>query len=249
MKNIIITPTRNRPQQLNLVIDCINCQTVKPDFWMIVDDGEYPVDKTILDKIIIPYHYKHYRMIYNPSTAYNSAVCLQECGIADNYIFIDDDDYYPPTYIEHIISLLDKEQDNTMVGSGRWTDYRLSTGYYRVKLKTPQDDCMTQWHSSAIKGEELKKAMIQVLMNCPYDRYNDVPCFKALFRSGIFPCHYYDFGKYECISLKDYGVGTGGAILAHYSNDGLICDDDFSFFKSHLGNDWKRYEKYLGRLR
>ena len=252
MKVSIITPTRNRPQQLSLVIDCINNQTIKPNFWIIVDDGQNPIDQSILNKITIPYRYINYKSVYNPSTGYNSYLCFKECPISDNYVFIDDDDYYPPVYIENIVSVLQSmSETNIMIGNSRWIDYRLSTGYYRERIKyPPKDDCMSEWHSSAIKGEVLKQRMMEVLLNNPTTKYNDIVCFKALFNNNIFPCKLFDFKEWGAFSLKDYGCGTHGAISAHYSNNELIPDDNnFSFFKAYLDNDWKRYEKYLGRLR
>ena len=247
----IITPTKNRQEQLNLVIDCINNQTKKPDEWIIVDDGDCAIDKSILDKISIPYIYTHYKSRLKTSTSLNSAKCL-EFSVGDKIIFIDDDDYYPPTYIENFEKLL--VNDNEMIGNSRWIDYRLSTGFYRIRLKSEEQlksgDVMCEWHGSGIMGKELKKRMIDVLKANPSERYNDCLCYEKIFKNKEYNCVPVDFGEWSAISLKDYRVGNPGTIEAHRTNNGLIKDDEsYSFFKKCLKDDWVKYEKYLGSLR
>lgn len=251
MSIALITPTRSRAEQLSLVIDCVNNQTLLPDEWVIVDDGNSPVNESILKKIKIPYKYIHYNSGLSTSTSLNSAKAL-ELAHADKYIFFDDDDYYPPRYVEEFDKLLIVGH-NEMIGNMRWIDYRLSTGYYRIRLKTEKHieigDTLSEWHGSGIVGEELKQEMIKVLKEHPKERYNDCLCFRHIFSKGKYPCITIDFGDWGAISLKDYGVGNRGLIQSHFSNDGMLRDDNYEFFKTHLGNDWKRYEKYLGRLR
>lgn len=251
MNIAVITPTRHREEQLSLVIDCMNNQTVKPDMWVIADDGEKPVSEDTLKKISVPYKYIHYNSCLSTSTSMNSAKCL-ESVTAKRYIFFDDDDYYPPQYIENFCKILVNE--NEMVGNLRWTDYRLSTGYYRERMKTDEQlkngDTMSEWHGSGIMGEELKKEMISVLRRYPSERYNDCLCFEHIFKPKKYICRVEDFGGWSAISMKDYGTGFPGAIEPHRSNNGLTRDDDnFSFFKEKLGKDWVRYKKFLGRLR
>lgn len=72
----IITPTRNRPEQLSLVIECINNQTVKPDKWVIIDDGPQPLPKELLQKSAVPIEYVWYKQFLPVSIVYNSAQAL-----------------------------------------------------------------------------------------------------------------------------------------------------------------------------
>ena len=247
----VITPTKDRPEQLSLVIDCMNNQTLKPDMWVIVDDGREPIPSVILNKINVPYKYIHYKSEWRISTCLNSAKCF-EAVEAKKYIFFDDDDYYPSTYIENFSKLLVKE--NEMLSNIRTTDYRLSTAYYRVRFKTEEQlrigDLVCQWHDSAIMGEALKEEMIKALRSSVNYGYNDVTCWRKIFQPKKYLCSLTDFGEWSSIGLKDYGVGNPGTIKEHRHNVDMIPDDDnYSFFKSKLGEDWKKYEKYLGRLR
>lgn len=109
----IITPTRNRPEQLSLVIDRINAQTIKPSLWVIADDSDQPLPDSLLYKSQVPIKYLHEPRKYNKSTQYNTARALQAAD-TEKVIFIDDDDYYPPQYIEKFLQKL--YNDNTLVG-------------------------------------------------------------------------------------------------------------------------------------
>lgn len=249
-KVVLVTPTKDRPEQLSLTIDCINDQSLVADEWVIVDDGAKPVPKFILDKIQIPHKYIHWTSGQRISCCANSAKMLEEAH-SDKYVIIEDDDYYPCCYLENICSLLTGKED--LVGNLRRFDYRLSTGYYRISLKLPElmvpGEPLWEWHHVAFCGEGLKQDMISALLTSN-TVYPDCACYRSLFHNGPYKKHAEDFGDWSCLSLKDYGVGTGGVVGYHRSNNLLTRDDDnFSFFKNYLGEDWKRYEKYLGRLR
>lgn len=224
---------------------------MKPDKWIIIDDGPQPLPKELLQKSAVPIEYGWYKQFLPASTPFNSAQALARVS-TQKCIFIDDDDYYPPTYIEALSQKLDNKE-NTLVAEEKWIDYRLSTGYYRIRhlhTESYRPGCtFFEWHSAGITGKELREYMQKVLLANPNGRYNDRTCYENIFLKGIFSFLTVDFGKDSCISLKDYGTGNPGAIKTHFSNDGMTEDKDFKFFKEHLGEDWHRYEKYLGRLK
>lgn len=247
----IITPTRDRPQQLQLVIDCINNQTVKPDKWVIVDDGPQPLSDQFLGKITVPLEYIWYEKICNKSVTQNSLRALQKVS-TNKCIVIQDDDYYPRTYIQHMSQLLQGKQ-NALVGQLKWHIYRLSTGYYTIKdgvRKKPGCGTAFQWHAVGFIGEQIRRLIISAFTAvrggwCPPDLLTQRIVDMKHFQQNIV-----DMKQHAAISLKDYGVGTPGVVSIHRSDAGLIRDsDDFSVFKSWLGSDWVKYQKYLGRLR
>lgn len=244
MEIALITPTRDRKDQLSLVIDCINNQTLDADMWVIADDGPEPVPQEIIDKIRLPHKYIHYRSGLSKSGSGNFAKAL-EAVTAKKYLKIDDDDYYPPTYVEHFSSLLTEE--NSVVGDKRWTDYRLSTGYYRERIVT---DDRPEGNKSGFTGEKLKADIVSWLNNNKTNCFEDIGLHGGVYKPKHYPVKMYDFGEHSNVALKDYGVGSKGQISQHFSNSDMKPDDDsFSYFKKRLGADWVRYERYLGRLR
>lgn len=105
MSIALLTASRDRADKLRLVLDCVNNQTLKPDIWVIVDDSKQALPEGFFDKLTIPYKYIHQNQTLPSSTAWNTALALDSVK-ADIYVMIDDDDYYPPTYIENAISFL-----------------------------------------------------------------------------------------------------------------------------------------------
>lgn len=243
----IVTPTRNRPEQLSVVIDRINAQTIKPVRWIIADDSDKVMSDNILAKSSIPIKYLYENKKYPKSTQYNTARALAAAQ-TDIIIFIDDDDYYPPQYIEKFLPRLYNE--NTLVGHQNWIDYRLSTCYYRIRHlhnESYAPGCtFFQWHGAGINGCDLKEAMTKVLFKFPNGLYNDRVCYQQLFLKGIYSFRTEDFGMDSCVSLKDYRVGNPGAITTHRSNDTMQPDVNLKFLKKMLGEDIRHYEKYIG---
>ena len=168
-------------------------------------------------------------------------------------IIVQDDDYYPPSYIQFLSNELQGKQ-NTLVANQKWIDYRLSTGSYRIRHLHTQEyrpGCtFFQWHSAGMTGQELRSAIVSLLLSKPDTVFPDCVCYKQLFMKGIYSFLTKDFNYSSCISLKDYGVGTKGVIQTHSSDNTLTRDTaDYDFFKECLKDDWKRYQKYLGWAR
>ena len=251
MKTSLVTPTHNRPEQLSLVVDCINRQTVLPDEWVIADSSGEPLPKEIESKSVVPITFISDKPDRMPSVCFNfsNAFCA---ATGDVCISIKDDDYYPPGYVETMCSLLVK--DNMLACESRNTDYRLSTGYYFIKYTTDSHRspgcCLFPMHSMAIRGQQFKGELSELLCKNASYSWPDLLCCRHFIDNNKYPHVIKDFGVNSTVSLKDYGIGLAGLCASHRNNNGMQKDDDnFSMFKKLLGEDWKRYEKYLGRLR
>ena len=103
----VITPTYNRRKFIPYIIECYKSQTYPKDKmeWIIYDDGSDPV-KDIFDNELstIP----NLRYIYE-SEKQNIGVKrnrLNKEAKGDIIIAMDDDDYYPPERVSHVVNLL-----------------------------------------------------------------------------------------------------------------------------------------------
>lgn len=239
MKVVCITPTRNRIEQLRLVKVCLENQTRKPDEWIIGDDSDIALSQSFLEASF-PVTNVHCDHLYDMSICYNAANALQRAS-GDVYIIIQDDDYYPKTYIENILNY--NLKPDCMIGNCHWIDYRLSTQHYRVQYYAPHR--MPEFHQTVFVGENIKNAATIILANNPGFKAPDHAVFGYCSHLR-FPYFGYDFAQHTAISLKDYGVGTPGVVPRHRSDKGLTSDPDGSKFKQLLGDDWIRYQKYLG---
>jgi glycosyltransferase involved in cell wall biosynthesis len=121
-----ITPTGDRPIAFHLLRRWMSNQTVKPDQWIIIDDGKDPMKLENLQ----PYE-QYIRREPNQTDPKHTLVVNVDHAIpfikGDKVFFCEDDEYYAPTYIERMISHLEKHQ---VVGIGCSKYYHLPTGGY-----------------------------------------------------------------------------------------------------------------------
>lgn len=251
MRLAALTASRDRADKLRLVIDCVNNQTLKPDIWVIVDDSKEVLPQNFFDKLTIPHKYIHQNQTLPSSTAWNTAIALDSVK-ADIYVMFDDDDYYPPTYIENAVSFFSSDTDE-LIGNRRWPDYRLTDPSYRVRFTGitnntgthPGDDRgLSEWRQTLIKGESLKREIFQLLRQYPTHT-----CQDCLLREKLFITdehyHLYDFGEeHSSIGLKGYGDGKG-VIEAHRSAEGFTPDPDYAMLKKWMGKDIERYKQWM----
>lgn len=121
----VITPTGDRPEAFKLCRKWIAHQTVNPDQWLIVDDGKEPLK-------FAPVGYEKYiRREPQPTDpkhtlTVNVAEALKYVT-GDKILFMEDDEYYAPTYIEEMSMRLERFQ---VVGIGWAKYYHLPTGGY-----------------------------------------------------------------------------------------------------------------------
>ena len=103
----VITPTYNRRKFIPYLIECYKSQTYPKDKmeWIIYDDGSDPV-KDIFDNELstIP----NIRYIYESEKQNIGAKRnrLNQESKGDIIIAMDDDDYYPPERVSHVVNLL-----------------------------------------------------------------------------------------------------------------------------------------------
>ena len=243
MSIALLTSSRDRADKLKLVIDCVNNQTLKPDIWVIVDDSKEALPSNFFDSLVIPYRYIHQRQILPTSTAWNMSIALDSVK-ADMYVMFDDDDYYPPTYIENAISFFSSDTDE-LIGNRRWPDYRLTDPSYRVRFTGSHNDKpLSEWRQTLIKGENLKQQIFQL-----FRQYPTHTCQDCLLREKLLTTdehyHLYDFGEeHSSVGLKGYGDGKG-VIEAHRSPEGFTPDPDYKMLNKWMGDDIERYRRFF----
>jgi len=140
----VITCTGDRPETFALLNQWMDNQIVKPDQWIVIDDGVVPMKVTR--------KYEYYRR--NPTVQdYTHTLCLNlllafKYVKCDKIIIMEDDDWYHPTYIDYMNKLLDKAD---LVGLGNLIFYYPSTGSYMEKKTIKQPAfAQTAFHANII---------------------------------------------------------------------------------------------------
>jgi glycosyltransferase involved in cell wall biosynthesis len=102
MKVSICTPTYNRRPFIPTLIQCVHHQTYTgPVEWVIVDDGTDPIGDLVASLPFV----KYIRLHKKANLGYKRNLLHANCS-GDILVYMDDDDYYPPTRISHAVEKL-----------------------------------------------------------------------------------------------------------------------------------------------
>ena len=108
----LCTPTYNRRLFIPYMLKCIENQTYPKDLieWIIVDDGEDKIEDLVCD---IPY-VRYYKT--EKTNIGEKRNLINKYSKGQILIYIDDDDFYPPERISHVVETL-KSNKELCVGS------------------------------------------------------------------------------------------------------------------------------------
>lgn len=103
----LVTPTRDRPEAFELCIHWMSRQTYRdPIQWIIVDDGDHPVDPNLL---VVARSWKDWTIDYirraptsDPCTLQDNLLAALEVVRSDKLLIIEDDEFYSPLYLEEM---------------------------------------------------------------------------------------------------------------------------------------------------
>jgi glycosyltransferase involved in cell wall biosynthesis len=110
----ICTPTFNRRPFIPYLIKCIEEQTYPRDCleWIIVDDGTDKIGDLVQHLSYVKYFPYEKKMLLGEKRN-----ILNAKGTGDFFVYMDDDDYYPPTRIAHAVETLQAHPDALCAGS------------------------------------------------------------------------------------------------------------------------------------
>lgn len=143
----VITPTADQPTGMRLLESFLRRQTIQPDWWIIVDDGDIHAATPDWE---ICRHYKRRRVDNGArSLAGNLLAALYHLPPVDHIVIAEHDDYYFPNHIEVCVRRL---QDKAATGY-----YKLR--YYNVLIRKwlQQKNTCGALHSTALRYSEIPR--------------------------------------------------------------------------------------------
>ena len=110
----VCTPTFNRRPFIPTLIKCFNNQTYPKHLieWIIIDDGTDPIEDLVIDHPNVKYFKYDTKM-----TLGKKRNLMHEKSSGAILVYMDDDDYYPPTRISHAVEKLTKNPSADCAGS------------------------------------------------------------------------------------------------------------------------------------
>lgn len=221
-----ITPTGDRHKAFDLCRRWIWHQTVKPDQWIVVDDGIDPIP----DNSIQGFQYiRRIRQAVEPQHTLVLNLAEAVPHIKGDYIFIiEDDDYYHANYIETMVSHL--INGKIAVGITRAKYYHLS-GKYLININ--------ERHASLAQTGFCKSMLPDFVRLLPGNPFFDLRIWKqfniygnfSLFDDQQIPLH---------VGMKGLpgrrGIGAG-----HRENSKYISDTHRIMLKKWVPNHYDVY--------
>ena len=112
----ICTPTFNRRPFIKNMIQCFRNQTYPKSRmeWIIIDDGHDKVEDIFLEENIPQVKYFKYE---TKMTLGKKRNLMHEKSSGSILVYMDDDDYYPPTRVEHAVKKLQENPKAICAGS------------------------------------------------------------------------------------------------------------------------------------
>jgi hypothetical protein len=242
MSIAVVTPTRNRAMTMGLLARWMRQQTMKPDMWVIVDDG----DEQIKFEPPMTHLIKRTRGDNEPT----HSLCLNlrqalPYMLADKIFICEDDEYYAPTYIEEMAKRLDQAP---AVGIGH-------SKYYHLGLRSPYVHENMQHASLAQTSfrSELIGEFIRSLAD-PKDNFVDIKFWRMVRARGIVwrdGDHYDGAAGAQYVGMKGMpgnpGIGFGHKAMPQYLQDpGLewlrrwIRPEDFQVYEEIAEQLWAK---------
>ncbi len=110
----VCTPTFNRRPFIPIMLKCFDSQIYPKDKieWIIVDDGTDKIEDLVKDHPHIKYYKYDEKM-----TLGKKRNLMHEKTKGDIIVYMDDDDYYPPTRISHAVDILTSHPNALCAGA------------------------------------------------------------------------------------------------------------------------------------
>jgi hypothetical protein len=238
-----ITPTGDRLHQFAICYELMMRQTVKPDRWIIVDDGVQKLEHIVNGKInnmeIIVVRRKA-----SPdriTLKENILAALEKININDKVIFFEDDDFYPDTYIEAMSQLL----VNYIVVGG------LLRKYYNLTFKGYWEFTQLRYgtlSSTAFNTNGKTLNIFREVCSNGYGHEVDIEFWRKIKSEGISNFLHSD-ARAQVIGVKGWNIGRKGAVLRTHMKKRrkYIYDTNFKNLKCYFDNFSEKYKSFIKR--
>ena len=146
----VITPTGDRPVPFQLCTHFMQRQTLKPDEWIVVDDGAVPIPMPS-DTPFLKYIRRQSTPQKNVHTLPVQMIEALSSVTTDIVIMMEDDDWYCADYLEKMIKLFDQYKGVSLIGQGESVYYHIPLKKYMyVNNRDRASFCQTGFRSELI---------------------------------------------------------------------------------------------------
>lgn len=225
----VITPTGDRPQALALCVKYMERQLLKPDVWLVVNDGTTPLPPLpAFAQVITRDTSQDVKGVHTLPLQLRAALPHL---YTDTTVFMEDDDWYAPTYLAYMADALTRYD---LIGQG-------NTIYYGVKDRT-YICCYNNAHASlAATGMTLPVYPWLAKAARAGDAHVDLELWQ-MFKGRSFVDMSYSPRQYIGIKQMPGRQGTTAGWTDKSHN--WAKDQDLKYLKAFIGEDTNNYAPY-----
>lgn len=116
----VCTPTSDRRKYIPCLIEMFKYQEYPQELmeWIVIDDGKDAVSDLFEGLKNVKYEHIGQKMILGEKRNY-----MNKKAVGDIIVYMDDDDYYPPTRVKHAVETLENNPTYLIAGSSRLYTY------------------------------------------------------------------------------------------------------------------------------
>ena len=154
----VVTPTGDRPYPFSLCCEYMQRQTMRPHQWIIMDDGNETMDLLNerfhalqqLQKITNVQHISRKRGKKEKGHSLRHQIVAALRYVEHEYvIFVEDDDWYHPRYLEEMLMMGSGKGEPLLFGQGVGAYYHIPTrSHYHYSNRDRASLCQTGFHFS-----------------------------------------------------------------------------------------------------
>jgi GT2 family glycosyltransferase len=240
----VITCTGDRPLAFSLCVQWMKNQIVKPSQWIIIEDGNTPFE---VPKLPYVQYIKRNKSKHEP--VHTLLLNLEQAfKYVHGYkiLFMEDDEYYAPTYISEMSKLLDTYE---VVGIGRSKYYHIN-GKYRVHKNMGhaslaqtgfRKTLLPSVQKILMRGDDFVDCRIWALVNKNFMSLLNAPDGMDRYISGNHQGYIFEDKKSLYVGIK--GLPGRKGIGAGHSEAMPVYKDDSSgeILKQWIPNDYTNY--------